>query len=64
MNKDRLQQIYKLHGVDRLIEIILKNNEMIEGLQKRLEGLQYLGRFMIDGKNYSLYVRKNDTFSK
>jgi len=64
MNKDRLQQIYKLHGVDRLIEIILKNNEMIEGLEKRLEGLQYLGRFMIDGKNYSLYVRKNDTFSK
>jgi len=30
MNKDRLQQIYKLHGVDRLIEIILKNNEIRE----------------------------------
>jgi len=64
MNKDRLQQIYELHGVDRLIEIILKNNEMIEGLQNRLKGLQYLGRFMIGGKNYSFYVREDDTFSK
>ena len=60
MNKDRLKQIYKLHGVDRLIEIILKNDEMIECLEKRLEGLQYLGKFMIDGKNYSLYVREDD----
>jgi len=60
MNKDRLQQIYKLHGVDRLIEIILKNNEMIEGLEKRLEGLQYLGRFTIDYKNYSFYVREDN----
>ena len=60
MDANRLKQIYKLHGIDRIIEIILRKDDYTAGLEKRLEGLQYLGRFMIDGKNYSLYVRKDN----
>jgi ADP-dependent phosphofructokinase/glucokinase len=58
MDANRLKQIYKLHGADRLIENILRNNDVIEGLQKRLEGLQYLGRFNLNGRDYSFYVRQ------
>jgi len=59
MDANRLKQIYKLHGIDRIIEIILRKDDYTAGLEKRLEGLQYLGRFMIDGKNYSMYLRED-----
>lgn len=59
MNKDRLKQIYKLHGIDKIIEITLKKDEMIEGLEKRLEGLEYVGRLNIGDKNYCFYVKED-----
>ena len=59
MDINRLRQIYEKHGADKLIEFILHKDEMIEGLQKRLEGVSYVGSLYIGEKNYSFYVKEN-----
>jgi hypothetical protein len=58
MNKDRLEQIYKVDGIDTIIKICLKKDEMIEGLQKMLEGQHYAGQLWIGDKNYNIYIKE------
>ncbi len=56
MNRDRLAIFDK----DQPIDMILKKDEIIESLTKRVEGQEYLGRLLIDGKWYNFYVREDE----
>lgn len=59
MTPERLRQIFEKHGVDKLIEFILRKDDMINCLEKRLEGLEYLGTLNIKDENYSFYIKEN-----
>jgi hypothetical protein len=58
MKSERLEKFEK----SELIGFILKKDQMIEGLTKRQEGLEYVGRVFIKDRFYALYIRedKND----
>ncbi|MCE5329882.1 hypothetical protein LLG07_06085 [bacterium] len=56
MDKDRLSTFDK----DKLIDMIIKKDEIIVNLAKRVEGQEYLGRLLIEDKWYNFYVRKDE----
>ena len=58
MDANRLKKVYEKHGIDEIIEIMLRKNDTIEGYKKQLEELSYAGKLYIGNKNYSVYLRE------
>ena len=54
MNYQRLQQLDK----EKLIKLILEKQAELILVEKRLDGLERLGRLCIDGKGYWIYRGK------